>query len=263
MFYDDLGSEQAANPGTTRAGALLSYDRLDYQAAWELQRQLVQERIANRRPDTLILLEHGPVFTIGRSAKENHWRGDERALRGLGYPVYRVERGGSVTYHGPGQIVGYPILRLNQFCAGPKAYMHLLEEVVIRTLADWGIVGRRIEKLPGVWVGSDPVEKIAAMGVRIIEGTTMHGFALNVSVDLTPFTLILPCGIPGCRVTSMAARLAKPVDHTAVRDRLMGVFGEVFGLTWINSITASAVDAEAAEPVVQGGGCSIVMRRSS
>ncbi|MFQ5931819.1 MAG: lipoyl(octanoyl) transferase LipB [Nitrospiraceae bacterium] len=251
MSYDNLGDEQAANPTTTRAGALLSYDCLDYQAAWELQRKLVQERIANRRPDTLILLEHGPVFTIGRSGKDFHWGGDERVLRGLGYPVYRVERGGSVTFHGPGQIVGYPILRLNQFCAGPKAYMRLLEEVVIRTLADWGIAGRRIEKLPGVWVGSGPVEKIAAMGVRIIEGATMHGFALNVSVDLTPFSRILPCGIPSCRVTSMAARLGRPVDHSAVRDRLARVFAEVFGLTWTNRVIAAAVETEAAEPVVQ------------
>jgi lipoate-protein ligase B len=216
----------------TSPAVLLSYDRLDYASAWDLQHRLVEERVAARRPDTLVLLEHGPVYTIGRRGAEAHCRGGEAGLRTAGYPVYRVERGGSVTYHGPGQIVGYPILSLARFCPGPKAYMRHLEEVLIRTLAGWGIEGRRVEKFPGVWVGEEPA-KIAAMGVRIVQGVTMHGFALNVTVELEPFHRIVPCGIAGCRVTSMADLLGAPVDGGLVRRRIAEQFADVFGLEWI------------------------------
>jgi lipoyl(octanoyl) transferase len=218
-----------------RAGVLRCYDRLDYATAWRLQRQLVEERGHDRRPDTLLLLEHEPVFTVGRRGQRTREWGDEEALRKAGYPVHHVERGGSVTYHGPGQLVGYPILRLNQFCSGPKVYMRLLEEVVIRTLARWGLTGRRIEAWPGVWVGEalEPPQKIAAMGVRLVRGITMHGFALNVSVDVAPFDRIVPCGIAGCRVTSMAAHLGEPIESAAVRRRLTEEFAHVFGLDWI------------------------------
>jgi lipoyl(octanoyl) transferase len=208
---------------------LVSYDHLDYPVAWELQHQLVEDRAADRLLDTLILLEHPPVFTIGRTGREAHWGGDEQALRDAGYPVYHVERGGSITFHGPGQLVGYPILRLRDFCPGPKTYMRRLEEVLIRTLADWEITGERIEKLTGVWVGE---EKIAALGVRIIRGITMHGFALNVTVDPAPFTRIVPCGITGCRITSMAALLGQPVDCVQVREHIAKRFAEVFDMEW-------------------------------
>ncbi len=222
-------------------GVLVTHDRLDYAAAWGLQRRLVEERIAGRRLDTLVLLEHDPVFTIGRSGRDIHWGGDEEGLRRAGYQVYRVERGGSVTYHGPGQIIGYPILFLARFCAGPKAYMRLLEEVLIRTLAGWGIEGRRIDKLTGVWVGGEPA-KIAAMGVRIVKGVTMHGFALNVTVDVAPFQRIVPCGIAGCRVTSMAALLGQPVDKGLVRRRIAEQFAEVFGLEWVGQESQTALE---------------------
>jgi lipoate-protein ligase B len=230
---------------------LLNYDRLDYASAWDLQHRLVEERVAARRPDTLVLLEHGPVYTIGRRGQEAHWRGDEASLRTAGYPVYRVERGGSVTYHGPGQIVGYPILALARFCPGPKAYMRHLEEVLIRTLAGWGIEGRRIEKFPGVWVGDEPA-KIAAMGVRIVQGVTMHGFALNVTVELEPFHRIIPCGIVGCRVTSMAAVLDAPVDGGLVRRRIAEQFADVFGLEWIAWSERSDGDALAVDLTDEG-----------
>jgi lipoyl(octanoyl) transferase len=209
---------------------LLSYDRLDYMSAWALQRVLVEDRLQNRRLDTLILLEHNPVFTIGRSGQPAHWGGDERLLN-QGFPVHHVERGGSITYHGPGQLVGYPILGLSRFCAGPKAYMRLLEEVLIRTLAVWHLDGHRRDKLTGVWVGD---EKIAAMGVRIIRGVTMHGFSLNVTMDLSPFEQITPCGIPNCRVTSMAHILGVSVPVATVRAQVAQVFAELFNLEWID-----------------------------
>jgi len=236
-----------------RPGELLMFDRAPYEAAWELQRALVEERLADRRPDTLVLLEHEPVYTIGRSGRESHWGGDEGTLRQAGYPVYRVERGGSVTYHGPGQIVGYPILRLGHFCAGPKAYMRALEEVVIRTLATWGITSRRLDRLTGVWVGPGEGMKIAALGVRIVRGITMHGFALNVMLDVTPFGRIVPCGIADCRVTSMAEVLGRPLEVSSVRRRVAEVFAEVFGLAWTGQEPAREDRAIPACAAANGG----------
>jgi len=206
----------------------------DYHAVLELQRELCHERFEERRLDTLILVEHPPVFTLGRRSKPEHWGGDGASLKRMGYDVYEVERGGSVIYHGPGQIVGYPILRLRDFCPGPKVYVGLLEEVLIRVLAEWGIKGHRAEKWRGVWVehSENALQKIAAIGVRITRGVTLHGFALNVNVDLKPFELITPCGIEGCQVTSMEMVLGKSVDRTEVRKQIGRHFGEVFGLEW-------------------------------
>jgi lipoyl(octanoyl) transferase len=217
---------------TTVHGTVLSYDRLEYEPAWALQRALVDQRAAEHCPDTLVLLEHNAVFTIGRSGHEGHWGYDERRLVQSGYPVYHIERGGSITFHGPGQIVGYPILRLASFCAGPKAYVRLLEEVLIQTLANWGITGRRIASWPGVWIGLETPAKIAAIGVKIQRGVTMHGFALNVTMDLSPFQLVTPCGIQGCRVTSMADALGHDVRMDGVRQQMAEVFAELFGIEW-------------------------------
>jgi lipoate-protein ligase B len=239
---------RAVTSARGRIGALLCYERVDYPAAWDLQRRLLEERGADRRPDTLVLLEHDPVFTVGRRGQRTRDWGDEDELRKAGYPVHHVERGGSVTYHGPGQLVGYPILRLNQFCSGPKAYVRLLEEVVIRTLAAWGLTGTRIEAWPGVWVDdASGARKIAAVGVRLVRGVTMHGFALNVSVDMAPYDRILPCSIPGCRVTSMAALLGASVDMAMVRRRVAEEFARIFSLEWANG-QADASD----QPVLSG-----------
>jgi lipoate-protein ligase B len=210
---------------------LLQLGTVPYPAAWNLQRSFVEDRQQDRRPDTLILLEHEPVFTLGRRAQPAHWGGDLQILQQAGYAVHQVERGGSVTYHGPGQIVGYPILQLSRYCAGPKAYMRMLEEVVIRALADWGITAHRQDRWPGVWV--EGREKIAAMGVRITRGVTMHGFALNVNLELAPFGLIVPCGIDGCRATSMVKVLAREVELLRVRRQLAAHFAEIFGVEWI------------------------------
>lgn len=218
-------------------GTVLSLDRVGYEDAWELQRALVERRATEQGPDTLVLLEHDAVFTIGRSGREEHWGGDERRLVQTGYPVYRIERGGSITFHGPGQIVGYPILRLSSFCPGPKVYVRMLEEVLIRTVAQWGLIGRRVEKWPGVWVGAEEPAKIAAIGVKIQRGVTMHGFALNVTMDLAPFQLVTPCGIERCRVTSMADVLGHDVHVGDVRQRMANVFGEVFGMEWTEWVT--------------------------
>lgn len=214
------------------SGVLVQLGRVDYQTAWALQRQRLEDRLAGRCPDTLLLLEHEPVFTAGRTARAAHWGGDARATHVADIPLLRVERGGSVTYHGPGQLIGYPILKLNRVCDGPRAYVRMLEEVIIRTLARWDLAGRRVEKLPGVWVGGDRPGKIAAIGARIERGVTMHGFALNVDMDLTPFSRIVPCGLAGCRVTSMAEVRGESVDLNEVRRHLTEEFATVFGLAW-------------------------------
>lgn len=232
-------------------GAVLSYGAVDYEEAWALQRSLVERRAAEQCPDTLLLLEHNPVFTIGRSGREEHWGFGERRLIQAGYPVYRIERGGSVTYHGPGQIVGYPILRLASFCPGPKTYVRMLEEVIIRTLAMWDIRGRRIEAWPGVWVDDELPAKIAAIGVKIQRGVTMHGFALNATMDLSPFQLVTPCGIQGCQVTSMADILRHGVSIDAVRLRIAEVFAEVFRIEWVPDARVMCPGPPGREPVGQ------------
>jgi lipoyl(octanoyl) transferase len=209
---------------------LLTCARLGYEEAWALQHRLAEQRLNDQRPDTLVLLEHAPVYTIGRSARIEHW-GDQ-SLQESGIPVHHVERGGSVTYHGPGQLVGYPILRLNSYCAGPKSYMRMLEDVLIRTLGDWNIPAARLDSLTGVWVQADRPAKIGALGVRIARGISLHGFALNIDVDLAPFAKIIPCGLAGCRVTSMAELLGTPPEFTAVQQRIALHFATVFGIEW-------------------------------
>jgi lipoate-protein ligase B len=181
-------------------------------------------------------MEHEPVFTAGRTTQDRHWPGEKPLTQQTGIPVIRTERGGSITYHGPGQVVGYPILRLSDYCPGPKAYVHRLEDILITTLAQWGIDGHRRERLPGVWVGGESPSKIAFIGVRISQGITSHGFALNVSVDLTPFSHIVPCGIASCRVTSMAAVLRTAPDMRAVQQQIAASFAEQFHLNWAQAI---------------------------
>jgi lipoate-protein ligase B len=220
---------------SSQPGRVLALPRLPFAEAWELQQSLVAQRLENRCPDTLVLTEHEPVLTLGRTTKPEHWEPRWPELRDKGIHLHQTGRGGSVTYHGPGQVIGYPILRLRNFCPGPKAYVQQLEEVLIRTLAEWGIVGCRHESFRGVWVRTSAtcLEKIASIGVRISRGVTMHGFALNVNVDLQPFTLLAPCGIAGCTMTSMAKVLGTSIDSHGVREQVARHFGKVFRITWV------------------------------
>jgi len=215
-----------------RQGRLIILSRIPYASALTMQEYLASRRLSDILPDTLLLLEHDPVFTAGRTAKIADFPVDKESASEISIQIIRVNRGGSVTYHGPGQVVGYPVLRLRDHCAGPKSYVSLLEDVLIRTLADWGIVGRRRDRLPGVWVGSDCPMKIASIGVRISQGITTHGFALNVDMDLEPFLHIIPCGISGCQVTSMAAVLGKPMGIARVMLTLATHFADIFGVVW-------------------------------
>jgi lipoyl(octanoyl) transferase len=200
--------------------------RVPYAEALELQARLVAERQQDLVPDTLLLLEHDPVFTLGRNARAEHVLFPADALRARGFAVFETGRGGDVTYHGPGQVVGYPILHLEPGRQDVHRYVRDLEEVMIRACADHGVAAGRIAGRTGVWVGG---EKVGAIGVRIARWVTSHGFALNVANDLEPFGLIVPCGIRDGGVTSLERLLGRPVPPEAVMDRLAAHVAAVFG----------------------------------
>ena len=200
--------------------------RVPYGEGLEIQARLVSERQAGRIPDTLLLLEHDPVFTLGRTARAENVLLPEQALRARGFEVFETGRGGDVTYHGPGQVVGYPILELPPDRRDIHRYVRDLEEVMIRTCADYGVEARRAPGLTGCWVDD---AKIGAIGVRIARWVTSHGFAFNVSNDLAPFALIVPCGIRDRGVTSLERLLARAVPLEEVMDALAGYLAAVFG----------------------------------
>ncbi|HTF56500.1 MAG TPA: lipoyl(octanoyl) transferase LipB [Planctomycetota bacterium] len=200
--------------------------RLRYAEGLELQRDLVRRRIAGEIPDTLLLLEHEPVVTLGKVAKAEHLLVNREGLARLGVEVHETDRGGDVTYHGPGQVVGYPILDLNALRRDVKWYLERLEEVMIAVCARHGVTADRRPGMTGVWVGT---EKIGAIGVRVERWVTSHGFAFNVATDLARFGLIVPCGLRGEGVTSLAARLGRPVDPEGVKRDVAEAFGTVFG----------------------------------
>lgn len=199
--------------------------RVPYGRGLTLQAELAAERQAGRIPDTLLLLEHDPVFTLGRNARRENLRFPEEALRARGFEVYEAGRGGDVTYHGPGQVVGYPILSLAPDRCDVRRYVRDLEEVMIQTCADYGVAAGRIAGLTGTWVGGD---KIGAIGVRIARWVTSHGFAFNVNTDLAHFSLIVPCGIQGHGVTSLHRLLGRSVPVGEVMDRLATHLSAVF-----------------------------------
>ena len=223
---------------------------VDYKQAWDYQESLLGEivaakmearnhsesRVANGTHH-LLFCEHPHVYTLGKSGKEDHLLLDEQQLGENQAVFYRINRGGDITYHGPGQIVGYPILDLDCFFNDIHRYLRYLEEAVIRTLSDYGIVASRIEKLTGVWIDAeDPAKarKICAFGVRCSRWVTMHGFAFNVNVDLDYFKHIIPCGIPDKAVTSLSRELGRPLDMVEVKEKLKAHLSDVFGFRLVN-----------------------------
>jgi lipoyl(octanoyl) transferase len=200
-------------------------DLVPYAEAWELQRELVRLRKVDEIPDTLVLLEHPPVYTVGRAARDaSNLGAGEGYLRALGAEVFWSDRGGDATFHGPGQIVGYPILRLRN--RDTHGYLRRLEEVLIRTLAYYGLEGWHHPEYTGVWVG---VKKVAAIGVKFSSGwITSHGFALNVSTDLSWFDRITPCGIRKYGVTSLERELGHKVPMAEVERKIIARFRETF-----------------------------------
>ena len=206
--------------------------RVPYAEGLQIQEQLVAERQAGRIVDVLLLLEHEPVFTMGRNARAENVLLSSEALRSRGFEIFETGRGGDVTYHGPGQIVGYPILELPTDRRDVHRYVRDLEEVMIRACADYGITAGRIPGKTGTWVGE---EKIGAIGVRIARWVTSHGFALNVTNDLAPFALIVPCGITGLGVTSLSRLLGREVAVDEAAGRLAAHVASVFDLEIVTS----------------------------
>lgn len=213
---------------------LVNLGTVPYADALALQHRIVAARKRGALHDTLLLLEHPPVFTLGRNANAANILAAPEFLKQLDITVFRVERGGDVTYHGPGQLVGYPILDLHNFRLDVGWFVRSLEELLVRALDDFHIRGKRIDKLVGVWLDTPTGEaKIVQIGARIEQWITYHGFALNVAPNLAHFDLIVPCGISDKQVTAMARVLGQAMDPRAVRERVAARFGEVFGAEMI------------------------------
>ncbi len=211
----------------TSKGYCLELGTEEYGMVFELQKQLNQARRKGTIPDTVILLEHHPCFTVGRHGGFDHILVSNQFLEQEGIRVYETDRGGDITYHGPGQLICYPILDLNGFGRDVHLYARLMEETLIRTLDAFGIVAGRNEQYPGVWVET---AKIGAEGIGIQSWVTMHGVSLNVCPDLSHFSLIIPCGISTMGVTSMEKVLDYPVDMALVRRELRNQLSQIFNL---------------------------------
>lgn len=219
---------------------------IDYKQAWVYQENLLNEIVLQKRspsyshdaevqtPNYFLICQHPHVYTLGKSGKEEHLLINRDELNKNQATFYKINRGGDITYHGPGQIVGYPILNLDYFFNDIHKYMRFLEEVIILTIAEYGIAGKRVEKLTGVWIDdtndAKRIRKICAFGVRCSRWVTMHGFALNVNTDLNYFSNIVPCGIQDKAVTSMEKELGKKLDFEEVKQKLKNNFSKVFSV---------------------------------
>jgi lipoyl(octanoyl) transferase len=224
-----MHSESHVN-SSTRTCAVVELGMMSYSSAYKLQQRAVAARKAGTIPDVLLLCEHPHVITLGRNGKHEHLRANNRLLSQMDVEFHETDRGGDITYHGPGQIVGYPILDLTEHRRDVRWYVERLEELMIRASGDFGIVARRVEGRHGLWADVDSGEerKLAAIGVHLSRWVTSHGFAYNVSTDLRYFDLIVPCGIPGKRATSLERLLNRAVQLNQVKLKLAAHFGEVF-----------------------------------
>jgi len=197
----------------------------DYKEVWELQKTIHQKRVENGIVNTLILVEHNPVITMGKSGKENNLLIPLGLLEKRGIAYYHIERGGDVTYHGPGQIVGYPIFNIRDGLAGIKPFIEKIEDVIILSLKEFGIIGEKREKFIGIWTKQG---KVCSIGIAVKRWVSFHGFALNVNTDLSYFDLIVPCGLKEVKLTSMAEILGREVPMNSVKTSITKNFGIVF-----------------------------------
>ncbi len=218
---------------------------VDYKKAWDYQEELFQgvidQKLHNRAhpessrstPNYLLFCEHPHVYTLGKSGSENNLLANMLELQNKQATFYKINRGGDITYHGPGQIVGYPILDLDNFSPDIHQYVHLLEEAIIQTIAEYGLKGNRLKGASGVWLEPDipaKARKICAIGIRSSRWVTMHGFAFNVHTDLGYFDLINPCGFTDKKATSMHTELGKTIDMGAIKSRLKHHLADIFGM---------------------------------
>jgi lipoyl(octanoyl) transferase len=201
---------------------------IDYKEAWDLQQEIHKKRVSGEVDDFLFLLEHPNTYTLGKTAHKENLIGSEDYLKKNQISVFDIDRGGDITYHGPGQIVGYPIIDLNNWFKDTHKYLRALEEVIIKTCGDYGLNSERNSKHTGVWIGD---KKIAAIGIKVSRWVTMHGFAFNVNTDLNLFNGIIPCGIQDKSVTSMKQELNREVSIQEVKEKLLKNFTELFGYT--------------------------------
>jgi lipoate-protein ligase B len=219
---------------------------IPYGPACELQRQLVEARKSGAIPDVLLLCEHPHVITLGRNGSRAHLRAGQRLLEQMNVEFHPTDRGGDITYHGPGQIVGYPILDLTEHRRDVRWYVAQLEEVMIRASADFGISAKRVEGRHGVWIETRRNdEKLGALGVHLSRWVTSHGFAYNVSTDLRYFDLIVPCGITGTRAASLERILGRGISVPEVRERLRAHFASVFARE-VTEITRESLEGSLA-----------------
>jgi lipoate-protein ligase B len=212
-----------------RSGYIIDLGLIDYERAWDLQHQLWSRRVEEELPDVLLFLEHPHVITLGRRGNRSHLIASPEVLEAMKIPLFHVERGGDVTYHGPGQIVVYPVFNLKEYGYRLVRYVSQLEEVILSVLKDFGIVGRRDPLNRGVWVDG---EKIASVGVAIKRWVSFHGLSLNYETDLKYFELINPCGLEGKRMTSMSKILRKEISRGHLVERVGFYFKEIFERDW-------------------------------
>jgi lipoyl(octanoyl) transferase len=205
---------------------------IDYKETWDLQQEIHSKRVLGEVEDFLFLLEHPNTYTLGKTANKENLVGSEDYLTQNKISVYEIDRGGDITYHGPGQIVGYPIIDLNNWFKDTHKYLRALEEVIIKTCSDYGLECGRNEKHTGVWIGD---RKIAAIGIKVSRWVTMHGFAFNVNTDLNLFNGIIPCGIQDKAVTSLKQELNREINIQEVKEKLLKNFTQVIEYSTMNS----------------------------
>jgi lipoate-protein ligase B len=210
-------------------GYIIDLGLMDYQEAWDLQRDLWSRRVKGELPDLLLFLEHPHVITLGRRGNRSYLIAPQEVLDAMAIPIYHVERGGDVTYHGPGQLVVYPILDLKGYGYRLIRYVDQLEEVILRTLRDFGMEGKKDSLNRGVWVNG---EKIASLGVAIKRWVSFHGLALNYETELNYFDLIHPCGLVGKKMTSIEKILGEKVPRESLMERICFHFKEIFPRNW-------------------------------
>lgn len=213
-------------------------DNIDYKEAWNLQKEIFSRRVSGEVGDYLFLLEHPNTYTLGKTAHNENLKGSDKYLKENNISVYDIDRGGDITYHGPGQIVGYPIIDLNNWFKDTHKYLRALEEVIINTCKEYGLDCERSPKHTGVWLDD---KKIAAIGIKVSRWITMHGFAFNVNTDLKLFEGIIPCGIQDKSVTSLSRELGTEIEISEVKGKLLKNFIEVFGYDEMRAIDKDAV----------------------
>jgi lipoyl(octanoyl) transferase len=211
---------------------------IDYKAAWDLQKKIHQLRVENKIDDVFFMLEHPHTYTLGKTADKQNLVGDEKYLNNNKISVYDIDRGGDITYHGPGQIVGYPIINLTNWQQDTHKYLRALEEVIIKTCKEYGLNGSRVDKYTGVWIEN---RKICAIGIKVSRWITMHGFAFNINTDLNLFNGIIPCGISDKAVTSLNQELKREISPNEVKEKIIHHFGDIFNYTQIEFKTKKEI----------------------